>query len=229
MSAHLYAATTNPGKIKEYNQMARTCGVEVLPLQGLKDLPEVEETGHTFSANARLKAEAYSLVASKNTDTGSNVEPLVFADDSGLCVDALDGKPGVHSARYSLNDGYDETFNKIAPNNLDRPSIDAANNAKLLRDLEKRSLESGRGVSRNARFVCVIAVARNGKTLAEFTGEVHGAILNTPRGSGGFGYDPLFYFPELKKTFAELSEDEKSQYNHRGIAFRKMLESVDHL
>jgi len=227
MSVRLFAATTSSGKINEYNQMARIHGVEVFPLPGLKNLPDVKETGNTFYANARLKAEAYSLAVGKNTDIGSPAGLLVFADDSGLCVDALDGAPGVFSSRYAANDGFESISMKTGPIEPGQSEIDAANNAKLLREMKKKSLHQAQDEPLNARFVCVIAVARNGEIIAEFTGEVHGHILNAPRGSGGFGYDPLFYFPELKKTFAELLAEEKSKYSHRGIAFRKLLEYMD--
>ena len=216
MSVRLYAATTNSGKIKEFNQMTQVHGVVVMPLPGMEELPVVEETGATFSANARLKAEAYSLAAQ-----GDAAGQLVFADDSGLCVDVLHGAPGVFSARYAL---YSEGKDISAPPSSARIFMDSDNNSKLLHELKHFD-----ATHRQARFVCLIAVARSGKTLAEFTGEAHGTILDSPRGSGGFGYDPLFYFPELKKTFAELSVEEKSKYSHRGIAFRKMLASLDGL
>ncbi len=150
-------------------------------------LPECPETGDTFEANARLKAEYYSF----------HTAGPVFADDSGLEVDALGGAPGVHSARYS-GEG------------------DAANNAKLLRELA--------GVEqRSARYVCVIALAHEGKTIATFRATAEGRIIDTPRGAGGFGYDPHFLFPDLGQTFAEIPAHEKWIHSHRGKAFREML------
>lgn len=126
---------------------------------------------------------------------------LIFADDSGLVVPALGGAPGVHSARYA------------------GPGAGSAErNAKLLRQLSGKS-----GPERDAYFVCAIALAEAGRARAIVTGRVDGEILPAPRGEQGFGYDPVFYFPPLLKTFAELSADEKNRYSHRGEAFRKLL------
>src|SRR5262249_41188438 len=132
---------------------------------------------------------------------------IVLADDSGLEVDALGGAPGVHSARYAADD----------PAAVGSNTDDELNNAKLIRSLAVVK-------DRVGRFVCVIVAARDGKTLEVFRGTVEGVILDAPRGSGGFGYDPLFYFPAIGKTFAELSAEEKAKYSHRGRAFRGFLE-----
>ena len=150
----------------------------------------------TFEANARKKAEHYSRHVAGE---------IVLADDSGLTVDALGGAPGVRSARYAAGHGQSN-------------SSDLANNARLLGEMEKVD-DSRRG----ARFVCVIAAARDGRTLATFRGEALGQLFRAPRGSGGFGYDPLFYFPSLGKTFAELAPEEKALVSHRGAAFGKFL------
>ena len=158
------------------------------------------EDDATFEANARKKAEAYSLYAPGE---------IVIADDSGLEVDALGGAPGVHSARYAADDPYP------AESNTD----DEANNSKLIREIKNIAPEK-----RSGRFVCWIAAARDGYTLAVFEGKAEGSILDAPRGTNGFGYDPLFYFPQIRKTFAELSAEEKAKYSHRGAAFRKFLE-----
>ena len=160
-------------------------------------------TASTFEENARKKAEGYSRAAPGE---------VVVADDSGLEVDALNGAPGVHSARYAADQPH------LAEENTD----DEANNARVLRELRKVPAEK-----RTGRFVCVLAAARDGQTLATFRGTAEGVILDSPRGSGGFGYDPLFYFPEIQKTFAELSAEEKSRYSHRGAAFRQFLEWCD--
>jgi XTP/dITP diphosphohydrolase len=133
----------------------------------------------------------------------------VLADDSGLEVDALNGAPGVHSARYAAED----------PHLADANTDDEANNARVLRELKDVSAEK-----RTGRFVCVLAAARDGKILATFRGTAEGVILDAPRGTNGFGYDPLFYFPQIHKTFAELSAEEKSKFSHRGAAFRKFLQ-----
>ena len=133
---------------------------------------------------------------------------LVLADDSGLEVDALSGAPGVHSARYAAEE----------PHTAECNTDDDANNARVLRELAEVSHER-----RTARFVCVLAAARNGQTVSTFRGTAEGIILESGRGSNGFGYDPLFYFPQIGKTFAELSPEEKAQYSHRGAAFRAFL------
>jgi len=137
---------------------------------------------------------------------------LIMADDSGLEVDALGGAPGVHSARYAAEE----------PHKADANTDDNDNNQRLLRELQDVPWEK-----RTGRFVCVIVAARNGKALGTFRGVAEGYILNRLQGSGGFGYDPMFYSPAIGKTFAELSAEEKSQYSHRGAAFRQFLEWID--
>jgi XTP/dITP diphosphohydrolase len=191
-------ATTNPGKLRDF-QAAAPLDIRIASLPNLDRLPAVTEDGQTFEANARKKAEEYSRYAPGE---------IVIADDSGLEVDALDGAPGVHSARYAAD----------APHARSPNATDEANNARLLREL--RDIPSPR---RTGRFVCVIAAARSGKVLQIFRGEAEGIILTTPSGHQGFGYDPLFYSPTIRKTFAELSPEEKAGYSHRGAAFRKFL------
>jgi XTP/dITP diphosphohydrolase len=193
-------ATSNPGKLRDFAGAAAAHGVQTATLADFASLPAVIEDGLTFQANARKKAEFYSRHAPGE---------IVLADDSGLEVDALGGAPGVHSARYASDDPHK------APSNTN----DEANNARLLRDLGNIPLER-----RTARFVCVIAAARDGKTLQVFRGIAEGTILDRPRGSNGFGYDPLFYFPSINRTFAELTAEEKARYSHRGATFRKFLE-----
>jgi len=193
-------ATSNPGKIRDFAAAASPYSIEVAPLSNFSSLPPVVEDGTTFEANARKKAEGYSKYAPGE---------FVIADDSGLEVDALGGAPGVHSARYAADEPH------VAEANTD----DDANNAKLVRKIRRVPPEK-----RTGRFVCWIAVARDGKTLAAFEGKAEGTILDRPQGSNGFGYDPLFYFPPIGKTFAELSSDEKAKYSHRGAAFRAFLE-----
>ena len=188
-------ATSNAGKLRDFAGAAAAHGITIASLPDFDSLPSVREDGATFEANARKKAEHYSRFAPGE---------IVLADDSGLEVDALGGAPGVHSARYAATS---------PEGNAD----DRANNARLLRELAHTS-------DRSARFVCVIAVARDGRTLSTFRGEANGLILDAPRGSGGFGYDPLFFFPALGKTFAELAREEKAAVSHRGAAFRKFLE-----
>ena len=193
-------ATSNPGKLRDFAGAASSRGIEIASIPGFTSLPAVVEDGLTFEANARKKAEHYSRYAPGE---------IVLADDSGLEVDALGGAPGVHSARYAAD----------APHLLENNTEDEANNARLTRELRNVPPEK-----RTGRFVCVIAAARDGDTLAVFRGQAEGIILESPRGSNGFGYDPLFYFPQIQKTFAELPAEEKAQYSHRGAAFRQFLE-----
>jgi XTP/dITP diphosphohydrolase len=197
-------ATSNAGKLRDFAGAAQRHGVEISGLPNFSSLPPVVEDGATFEANARKKAEGYSRYAPGE---------IVIADDSGLEIDALGGAPGVHSARYAAPELHGKQ-----PHEAEANTDDDANNARVLRELRHIPPEQ-----RTARFVCVLAAARDGKTLATFRGAAEGIILDAPRGSNGFGYDPLFYFPQIKKTFAELTAEEKSQYSHRGAAFRALL------
>lgn len=196
-------ATSNPGKLRDFAGAAAPHGIEIAGIPGFSSLPLVVEDGLTFEDNARKKAEEYSMHAPGE---------VVVADDSGLEVDALNGAPGVHSARYAADQPH------LAGENTD----DEANNARVLREMRCILAEK-----RTARFVCVLAAARDGKTLSTFRGMAEGVLLDAPRGTNGFGYDPLFYFPQIQKTFAELSAEEKAQYSHRGAAFRALLEWFD--
>lgn len=206
----LLIATSNPGKLRDFAGAASVHGVEVAGIPNFASLPPVVEDGATFEANARKKAEEYSRYVPGE---------IVIADDSGLEVDALNGAPGVHSARYAAPDLHNKE-----PHEADANTDDEANNARVLRELRNVPPQK-----RSARFVCVLVAARDGKTLATFRGEAEGIILDRARGSNGFGYDPLFYFPQVKKTFAELTAEEKSKYSHRGAAFRQFLEWYDSL
>jgi XTP/dITP diphosphohydrolase len=196
---HILIATSNAGKLRDFAGAAAAFGVEIAGIANFASLPAVVEDGLTFEANARKKAEAYSRYVPGE---------IVLADDSGLEVDALGGAPGVHSARYAAE----------VPHLANENTDDEANNGRLLRELKKVPMEK-----RSGRFVCVIAAARDGKTLEIFRGQAEGMILDGPRGRNGFGYDPLFFFPQIGKTFAELSAGKKAQYSHRGAAFRKFL------
>ena len=193
-------ATTNLGKLRDFAGAASPRGIEVQSLPNFASIPVAVEDGLTFEANARKKAEYYSPYAPGE---------IVLADDSGLEVDALGGAPGVHSARYAADQPH------LAGNNTD----DQANNARLIRELRKVPPEN-----RTARFVCVIAAARDGQILNVFRGQAEGVLLDSPRGLNGFGYDPLFHFPPIQKTFAELTPEEKANYSHRGAAFRQFLD-----
>jgi XTP/dITP diphosphohydrolase len=196
---YVLIATSNPGKLRDFAGAASSSDLEIRGIPNFANLPPVVEDGLTFEANARKKAEAYSRHVPGE---------IVLADDSGLEVDALGGAPGVHSARYAAD----------VPHLANENSDDEANNGRLLRELKTVTPEE-----RTARFVCVIAAARDGKTLEIFRGQAEGIILDAPRGRNGFGYDPLFFFPEIGKTFAELKADKKAQYSHRGAAFRDFL------
>jgi XTP/dITP diphosphohydrolase len=193
-------ATSNSGKLRDFAGAALTHGIEIAFIPNFSSLPPVLEDGQTFEANACKKAGAYSLSVPRE---------IVLADDSGLEVDALGGAPGVHSARYAADE----------PGQADANTDDGANNARLLRELRNVPAER-----RTGRFVCVLAAARDGKTLQTFRGTAEGIILHTPRGSNGFGYDPLFFFPQIQRTFAELTAAEKANYSHRELALRQFLE-----
>jgi len=203
----IYLATSNPGKVRELNEAAQSFGVQLEALPGMKTLPPAIEDGSTFEENARIKAEYYSRFVPSE---------LVLAEDSGLAVEELAGAPGVHSARYAAVLEHRQAGIKSATHNN---SDDEENNRALISRL--KSLPAGRHAG---KYVCVMAIAREGNTLATFTGEVQGELITTPRGAGGFGYDPLFFFPPLRKTFAELSLPEKRQHSHRGQAFRGFLD-----
>jgi XTP/dITP diphosphohydrolase len=205
MTRRILIATSNPGKLRDFAGAALRHGVEIAGIPDFSSLPPVIEDGLTFEANARKKAEAYSRYAPGEA---------VVADDSGLEIDALDGAPGVHSARYAAEQ----------PEKAEANTDDEANNARVLREL--KGVPPAR---RTGRFVCVLAAARDGKTLATFCGTAEGIILDAPQGTNGFGYDPLFYFPQIEKTFAELTAEEKSKYSHRGAAFRKFLDWCERL
>lgn len=185
----LVVATRNAHKTEEIRQMIGE-HFEILDATDFPDLPEVEETGGTFLENATLKAVA----------VGRRVGGLVLSDDSGLEVDALDGRPGVDSSSFGGEEGNHEL-----------------NNARLLREM------AGRG-GRAARFRCVMVLARDGELLESFEGEVEGRITEVPRGGGGFGYDPLFVPAGFDHTFAELGPAVKNQLSHRGRALAKVVD-----
>ncbi len=190
----LYCATGNPGKLREFQLAGELLKIDIEPLAGLKEITSPEENGATFEENARLKAAYYSRFA----------PGLLFADDSGLEVDALNGAPGVYSARYA------------GPH-----ATDLANNELLLQRL-------GDNPNRRARFVCVIALAEAGQVRQTFRGEVEGEILRAARGPGGFGYDPLFYYPPFGCSFGEVDGPKKFDVSHRGNALRALLNYAVH-
>jgi len=183
-------ATANAGKAREFEALFAKKGFKVKTLRDFPEIPEVEETGTTFEENALLKAETIART----------LNMLVLADDSGLKVDALDGAPGVFSARYA-----------------GEFKSDAANNAKLLHELT--GVAKG---DRTAQFHCTLALALPGKTSLVVEGEVEGLILTIPKGENGFGYDPLFFVESKEKTMAELTQDEKNEVSHRAVALEKL-------
>lgn len=199
MSLRIFIATSNHGKLRDFAATAASYGVEIITIPNFSSLPAVVEDGQTFEANACKKAEFYSSYASGE---------IVLADDSGLEVDALNGEPGVHSARYAADNP------QLATTNTE----DEANNLKLMKAIRAVPPEK-----RTGRFVCVLAAACNAETLETYRGTAEGIILDHERGSNGFGYDPMFYFPPIQKTFAELPAEEKAHYSHRGSAFRQFL------
>lgn len=183
-------ATGNAGKLREFRLAAEVLGIGIEPLPELASLTTPEETGKTFEENAILKAEYYSRFA----------PGLLFADDSGLEVDALGGEPGIYSARFAGEHAGDE-----------------ANNRLLLDRMKGKT-------NRCARFVCTTALARDGKFEKVFRGTVEGEILHEPQGPNGFGYDPLFFYPPFGCSFGEAGGEQKFAVSHRGKALRLLLE-----
>jgi XTP/dITP diphosphohydrolase len=226
----LYLASSNPGKLDEFRALAdwarssasfeanrgpsvRSAGdgksspissdspeIEFALVPGFAAMPEFEENAPTFAENALGKALHYSHLSAEQSG-GLEENAFVFADDSGLVVPALDGAPGVKSARYA------------GPN-----ATSAQRNEKLLTELHDKT-----GDDRAAHFVCVIALVGSRGAEAVVSARADGSILDAATGTGGFGYDPVFHFTELQKSFAELSRDEKNQHSHRGKAFRRLL------
>ena len=192
----LLIATTNPNKLREIRDVLADTRVELVGLSDLPSIAEPEETGQTFQDNARLKAFYYAGHLGQAAGPGV----LTAAEDSGLIVDALGGEPGVRSARFlrpeaTYAERFDEIYRRLAAR-PDRP--------------------------RTARFICALAVVRGSDLLFEATGTIEGEISDTPRGSGGFGYDPIFYYPPYGRTLAEVTDVEKLRVAHRGHAFRKL-------
>ena len=198
---HLFVATTNPGKLRDFAHAAAAFpDVAIDPLPNLAAIPAPEENADTFAGNAILKAVAYSLAAPGQ---------LILADDSGLEVDALNQAPGVRSARYAEDRGF--TTNRPLP-------TDQRNNLCLL-----DALASTREDDRTARYRCVLALAKDGAILATVDGTVEGEILAVPRGTGGFGYDPLFLLPDEGLTMAEIDPETRLRVSHRGQALVHLL------
>ncbi len=202
MALRLYAATTSAGKLRDFRTAAQAFSITIDPLPGIAEIPAPEEDGDTFLANAATKAVYYSRFAPGE---------LVIADDSGLEVDSLGGAPGVRSARYAADAGLIDS-----PDAND--NTDVWNNMLLL-----QKLAAIPAALRTASYQCSLVAARDGQVVQVADGSVEGLILDAPRGTGGFGYDPLFYLPRLRKTMAEIDLQTKLSLSHRGRAIRALL------
>ena len=188
----LVIATKNAGKAKEFATIFEPKGYTIKTLLDFPALDDVDETGHTFEENARLKAETIA----------ERLQKIVLADDSGLCVDALEGQPGVYSARFAGNQ-----------------KSDAANNAKLLAELGELPSDK-----RSAHFHCCLVMAAPNHESLVVEGICDGEIAKFPSGEDGFGYDPLFFVPKIQKTFGQLSREEKNKISHRAKAVNLLME-----
>lgn len=194
MSNQILVATKNEGKLKEFKQIFTAKGIEVLSLKDVDEDVDVQENGLTFEENARLKADSYA----------KTIGIPVLADDSGLEIDALNGRPGIFSARYAGDHN------------------DAANNAKVLTELGGVPDEK-----RTATFHTTVVVRKPDGTELVANGNLRGRILSVPRGDNGFGYDPLFYVEEKQKTLAQMTREEKNQISHRALAIQDLLTKFD--
>jgi len=193
LSFRLLVATTNPNKIREIRALLDGLPIELVTLDAWPNVPAPDETGRTFEENARQKALSYAAA------TGE----LTVAEDSGLEIDALDGAPGVESARFGgARTAYPEKFAMIYE--------------------RLRANGAGESIESPARFVCALALARDGRIVYETRGVVEGRIAPAPAGRGGFGYDPIFFYPPYGATLADVTPDEKAAVSHRGRAFRAL-------
>ena len=206
MKRRILLASTNQGKLAELSELigAIHAKIEWASLKDYPDVPEVLEDGGTFAENARKKALGYAQATGLWT----------IADDSGLVIDALNGQPGVYSARYAADEC----------SSSNRKTMDTANWKKVLRQLKDVPDEK-----RMARFVCHLCLASPGKVLLETEGAVEGVINHASLGENGFGYDPIFYIPSLNKTAAQLDHQEKNSLSHRGNAIRKLKPLLEDL
>jgi XTP/dITP diphosphohydrolase len=192
MRPRILLASSNAGKLDEYRELAAGEALDIGLLPNFEKIPEFDESAPTFAENSAGKALHYSRYS----------DEMVLADDSGLVVPALDGAPGVRSARYA------------GPN---RSAADGV--ARLLREMSGKT-----GDERRARFVCVISIARQLRAVAIVSDRAEGLLATEPRGTNGFGYDPVFLFPDGRRTYAEVTSHEKNAASHRGKAFRRLLD-----
>lgn len=188
-------ATKNKGKVREFHYLFQSMGFEVLSLLDIKDAPDIEESGTTFQENAILKAEGIANILNE----------IVIADDSGLSIDAIDGKPGVFSARYA---------------GLHKSDLDNMN--KVLLELNNIPMPD-----RTARFHCALALTIPSSRTLVVEGICEGLITNKPVGENGFGYDPIFFIKEAGKTMAELTKEEKNEISHRALALKKLEKEIN--
>ena len=195
----LLVATTNPDKLREIRGILSRLPVEIMTLRDLAPVSEPEETGATFAENARLKALHYDAMAWADLAPKQVSPHYTVAEDSGLVIDVLDGEPGVHSARFLRPDAtYPERFSEIYGRLAEAPAR-----------------------ARSARFVCALAAVHAGTVVYETRGTIEGEIADAPRGAGGFGYDPIFYYPPYGRTLGEVTAEAKLRVAHRGEAFRR--------
>ncbi|MFC3883124.1 XTP/dITP diphosphatase [Bacillus songklensis] len=197
MQSEVIIATKNPGKVKEFEALFSPKGIRVKSVLDFPEAIDVEETGMTFQENAILKAEAIAKQFNK----------MVIADDSGLCIDALNGEPGVYSARYAGSEKSDE-----------------ANMKKVLENMQGIPLPE-----RTAHFHCALAIAVPGHETIVVEGTCEGLITEEKQGTHGFGYDPIFYVPSLKKTMAQLEKEEKNKISHRANALKQLGPIIDEM
>ena len=195
MTKKIIIATGNKGKAKEFEELFYSYGYEIETLLDHPEIPDIPETGETFQENAYQKASFLS----------EHLGTIVLADDSGLEVDALDGAPGIYSARYAGEHGNDKK-----------------NNEKLLKDLKELNTSN-----REANFICSLVLVGPEREPLFVEGKVYGTILEEPRGENGFGYDPLFYVAEKDKSMAELSSAEKNTMSHRAKAIQELEKHLD--
>lgn len=197
----LVIASYNKGKIAEFTALFAPLGWQVISLADLSERPQWEENGSTFMENARIKAKAVADFCGRPA----------LADDSGLCVDALDGQPGVYSARFAGENAGDE-----------------ANIRKLIEELKKRGIDQLPldHPRRRAHFSCALVFYEPDGKVTTAEGQCYGYVLDEPRGTGGFGYDPLFYLPEYEKTMAELKPSEKNKISHRAKALEALKKQL---
>ena len=201
---YIIAATHNKNKLREFEQVF---GCNVYSASELGAVTDPEETGATFQENADIKAEAIYQELMRHEDILPKGDFWITADDSGLCVEALNGAPGVYSARYASTDGHNAS--------------DSENVEKLLRDMEQ--IPEGK---RQAAFACALSAVNRMGEKRQAEGHMQGVITREPRGSNGFGYDPILYIGELGKTVAEMTPEEKNARSHRGQALRKLMELI---